>query len=105
MIEGVENLLWSRAHGDIVRKIDPSNQACGINQKLRRPRDVRLFWTRTGMAYIVTANDFGLGIGKQRKSVAEFLRLPPVNLRWIDADTDDADSSRIKIRKPPLKTP
>lgn len=57
------------------------------------------------MAYIVTANDFCLRIGQQRESVAEFLRLPSIDLRRIDADTDDTDSSRIEIRKPSLKTP
>ena len=57
------------------------------------------------MQYIVTANDFGVGIGKQRESVADFLRLPPVDLRRINADADYAYPARIKIRKPSLKTP
>ena len=57
------------------------------------------------MQEIVTANDFRLGIGKQRESVAEFLRLPPVDLRRINADTDNANPARIEIRKPSLKTP
>jgi hypothetical protein len=33
------------------------------------------------------------------------LRLPPVDLRRIDADADYADPARIEIRKPVLKTP
>ena len=57
------------------------------------------------MQHIVTANDFCLGIGKQYESVAKFLRLPPIDLRRIDADTNDTDSSRFKIRQPSLKTP
>jgi len=57
------------------------------------------------MAYIVAANDFCLGIGKQWESVAEFLRLPSIDLRRIDADSDDTDSSCVEIRKPSLKTP
>ena len=57
------------------------------------------------MQHIVTANDFGVGIGKQRESVAAFLRLPPVDLRRINADADYAYPARIKIRKPSLKTP
>ena len=57
------------------------------------------------MQHIVTANDFCLGIGKQYESVAEFLRLPLIDLRRIDADTNDTDSSRFKIRQPSLKTP
>ena len=57
------------------------------------------------MQHIVTANDFGVGIGKQLESVAELLRLPPVDLRRINADADYADPARVKIRKAPLKTP
>jgi hypothetical protein len=53
----------------------------------------------------VTANNFCLGIGKQRETVVEFLRLPPINLRRIDADADYTDPARIEIRKPVLKTP
>lgn len=57
------------------------------------------------MQYIVTANDFGFGIGKQRECVAAFLRLPPVNLRWIDANRNDANAARIEFAKFLLKTP
>jgi hypothetical protein len=57
------------------------------------------------MQHIVTANDFGLGIGKQRESVAHFLRVPTINVRRIDADADYADPARVEIRKPSLKTP
>ena len=57
------------------------------------------------MQHIVTANDFSLAIGKQRESVAPFLRLPPINLRRINADANYADPARVKIRKAPLKTP
>jgi len=31
--------------------------------------------------------------------------LPQVNLRWIDANTDDPDAARIKLRKLLLETP
>ena len=57
------------------------------------------------MQHIVTANNFCLGIGKQRETVAPFLRVPPVDLRRINADADYADPARIEIRKPLLKTP
>ena len=57
------------------------------------------------MQYIVTANDFGFGIGKQRECIAAFLRLPPVDFRRIDADSDDANATRIEFSKLLLKTP
>lgn len=105
MIERIEDLLGPRAHGDVLCKIDPANHAARINQKFGRPGNVRAFRSCAGMQHIVTANDFGLGIGKQRESVAAFLRFPPVDLRRIDADADYADPARIEIRKPLLKTP
>jgi len=33
------------------------------------------------------------------------LRLPPVNLRRIDADADNAYATRLELRQPLLKTP
>ena len=105
MIERIEDLLWPRAHGDVLRKIDPANHAVRINQKFGRPGNVRAFRSCAGMQHIVTANNFCLGIGKQRETVAEFLRLPPIDLRRINADTDYTDPARIEIRKPVLKTP
>jgi hypothetical protein len=105
LIRRIEDLLGPRAHGDVLGKIDPANHAVRINQKFGRPGNVRSFRSCPGMQHIVTANDFSLGIGKQRESVAAFLRLPPVDLRRIDADADYADRARIEIRKPLLKTP
>jgi len=31
--------------------------------------------------------------------------LPPVNVRWIDTNTDDADAARIELRKLLMETP
>ena len=105
LIEGIEDLLRPRAHRDVLRKIDPTNHSVRINKKFGRSGNVSAFRPRAGMQYIVTANDFGVGIGKQRESVADFLRLPPVDLRRINADADYAYPARVKIRKPSLKTP
>jgi hypothetical protein len=105
LIEGIEDLLGPCAHGDVLRKIDPPNHAVRIYQKYGRPGNVRAFRSCAGMQHVVSANNFCLGIGKQRETVAEFLRLPPVDLRRIDADADYADPARIEIRKPVLKTP
>src|SRR5262249_16550742 len=104
-IESVKHLLGSRTHCDVVRKIDPANDADRINPELGRSGDVRVFWSCRVMQYIVTANDFCLGIGKQRKSVSEFLRLPLIDLGRIDANADHTNPARIEIRKPSLKTP
>ena len=105
MIERIEDLLGPRAHGDVLCKIDPANHAVRINQKFGRPGNVRAFRSCAGMQHIVTANNFCLGIGKQRETVAEFLRLPPIDLRRINADADYADPARIEIRTSLLKTP
>jgi hypothetical protein len=105
LIERIEDLLGPRPHGDVLRKIDPANCAVRINQKFGRPGNVRAFRSCAGMQQVVTANNFCLGIGKQRETVPEFLRLPPIDLRGINADADYADPARIEIRKPSLKTP
>ena len=57
------------------------------------------------MQHIVTANDLRPGIRKQWECVAAPLRLSPVNLRWIDADPDDSNTSCIEFPKLLLKTP
>jgi len=105
LIEGTEDLLWPRTHRDVAGEIDPANHSAGTNQKLGGPRNVRASRSRPGMQHIVTPNDFCFGIGKQRERIAEFLRLPQVNIRWIDANTDDPDAARIKLRKLLLETP
>jgi len=57
------------------------------------------------MQHIVSANNLRIRIGQQRKRVPELLRLPLVNIRRIDADADNANAARIKLRKLLLETP
>ncbi|KAG0505627.1 MAG: hypothetical protein Udaeo_10230 [Candidatus Udaeobacter sp.] len=57
------------------------------------------------MQHIVSANNVHLCIGQQREGVALLLRLASVNLRWIDADADNANATRVEFRKPALETP
>src|SRR5215470_7445754 len=57
------------------------------------------------MQHIISANDFRVGIGKQRKGVADFLRLASANLRWIHTDADDANAAPFEFRKTLLETP
>ncbi len=57
------------------------------------------------MQHIVSANNLRFRIGKQRKRIAELLRLPLVNIRRINADADNANVTRLELRQPLLKTP
>jgi hypothetical protein len=57
------------------------------------------------MQDIVTANNLRIRIGQQRKRVPELLRLPLVNIRRIDADADNTNATRLKLRQSLLKTP
>ena len=57
------------------------------------------------MENIVTANYFGIGVGKKRESVAHLLRMPAVDLFRIDADGRNLDTARLELRQMPLKTP
>jgi hypothetical protein len=57
------------------------------------------------MQDIVSANNLRVRIGQQRKRVPMLLRLLLINIRWIDADADDANATRLEFRKPLLETP
>jgi hypothetical protein len=57
------------------------------------------------MQNIVSANNLRIRIGQQRKCVSALLRLPLINIRWIDADADHANAARLEFRKPALETP
>ena len=57
------------------------------------------------MQDIVTANNLRIRIGQQRKRVPELLRLPLINIRRIDTNSDDANATRLELRQPLLETP
>jgi hypothetical protein len=57
------------------------------------------------MQHIVSANNLRIRIGQKRKRVSELLRLPLANVRRIDADADNANSTRVELRQLLLKTP
>jgi len=97
--------MGTRAYGDILSEIHPANHAIGIKEKFGRARYIRSFWSGTGMQHVIPANDFCSGIGKQRKRVTESLRLPAIDLGWINADADHANAARVKVRKGLLETP
>ena len=57
------------------------------------------------MQDIVPANNLRVRIGKQWKSIPELLRVPSVDIRWINTDADDTNAARVEFRKPMLETP
>ena len=57
------------------------------------------------MQDIVPANNLRARIGKQWKSISELLRVPLINIRWINTDADDTNAARVEFRKPMLETP
>jgi hypothetical protein len=57
------------------------------------------------MQQIVTPNDFSLRIGEKRVSKSHLSAMPLIRLYRIDADGDNANTSRIEVRKPLLETP
>jgi hypothetical protein len=105
LIYGFEHLLGACAHGNVVSEVHPSDNAVGIEEKFSRSCNIRSFWSCPGMQHIVSANDLRVGIGKQRKCVPKLLRVPLVDIRWIDADRDDTNAARVEFRKPMLETP
>jgi hypothetical protein len=100
-----EHLLGARAHGNVVSEVHPSNDPIGIEEKFGRARNVDSFGSSARVQHIVPANHLGVGIGQQRKRVPKLLRLAFIDIRRIDADSDNANAARIEIRKLLLETP
>ncbi len=105
LIEGLERLFWSRSNCDVVRQIDPANNAVGINQKLGRTRDIAAFRPGASMQEIVAPDDCGIRIRKQRKRETHPLTMLLICIHGIDADGHDTNTARIEFRKFSLKTP
>ena len=80
LLKSLEHLFRTRANGNVVSEVHPSDDAIGIEEKFRRSRDVRLFRSRSGVQYIVSTNDLRFRIRKQWKGAPEFLRVPLVSL-------------------------
>lgn len=98
-------LLGPRPDCNVVSEIHPSDDAIRVEEEFGGSRNVRSFGARPGMQHIIPADNLGVWIGKQRKSVSEFFRLPFVDIRRINADRDNADTAGFEVRKPSLETP
>jgi len=105
LIEGLERLFWSRSNCDVVRQVDPANNAVGINQELGWTRDIDAFRPGASMQEIVTSDDCGIGIRKHRKRETHPLTVLLICIHGIDADRHDTNTARIEFRKFSLKTP
>lgn len=105
LLKCFQHLFGSCAYRDVFGEIYPANYSARINEKLCRASDVRAFWACAAMQKIVVANDFCLGIGQERVSVAELLALAPIDVRCVHANRDDLNPTRFKFRKLLLKTP
>lgn len=57
------------------------------------------------MKNIVTANDCGVGIGKERKTEAHLPKEPAIYFHRIDADGRYMNAARVEIRDTLLETP
>src|SRR5438445_4290589 len=57
------------------------------------------------MQQIVTPDDPGVRIRKQRISEAHLLTLLSIYFHRVDADRSDTKAARAEVRKPALKTP
>jgi len=57
------------------------------------------------MQQIVTPNHFRLWIRQECIGEAKLLLLAPIDVRRVDANRDDMNPARFKVRKPLLETP
>ena len=54
---------------------------------------------------IVTANDFGLRIGKESERETQLLPVVAADFRHVSAERDYANTTRFELRNPLLETP
>ena len=76
------------ANTEVFSEITPANNAVAIDEKLRGPRDVVSVFTRAFVQKIVSANNFGIRIGEERKCIARFFAEIARGFRQVDADRD-----------------
>jgi len=104
-IKGFQHLIGPRPDRGVFRQIHPANGAGGVNQKFGRACNVGTFWPSALMQEVITANHFGLRIGKERVSKTLFLAMALVRLCRVDANGNNANAALVEVRKPLLKTP
>jgi hypothetical protein len=104
-IDRAQCLFRPRPHCDILGQVHPLNRAIRINVKLSRPRNVGVLESGAAMKNIVTANDCGVGIGKERKAEAHLPKEPAIYFHRIDADGHYMNAARVEIRDTLLETP
>ena len=66
------DLLWSRTHPIVLRKIHPADHARRIRQKLRRSSDVLSINPCAGMEQVVTTNYICVWVREKRVRVTAF---------------------------------
>ena len=101
----LQHLERARPHANIFGKVDPANQTGRIDQKFSGTRDIGAFRAAASMKEIVATNDFRLWIGQKRESVTKLLPVPAIDVRRIDANCHNSDTTSLKLRKVSLKTP
>jgi hypothetical protein len=103
--KGFQDLFGPRPDRGVFRQIHPANGAGGIDQEFGRAGNVGTFWPCALMQEVITANYFGLRIGKERVSKTHLLAMALARLCRVDANGNNADAPRVEIRKPLLETP
>jgi hypothetical protein len=69
-MRGLEHLVGAGADAEVVREIDPADCSGGVDEKLRRARNVMATDASTFVQEIVAADCVGLGIREECISVA-----------------------------------
>jgi len=94
-----EHLLGTGAHADVFGEILPAHGAGTVDQELSGTRDVVAIGSRCGVQQVITADDVQIGIGKKDEREARLAAEIGRDLRWVNTDSDWANTARLEFRK------
>ena len=101
----MQDFFGASSNAQVVCEVDPADDAGGVDQELAGTRDIVAVDAGAFVQEIVTTNDFGIGIGKERVGVAGFVAKIGGVAGGIDADGQGSDASRLQLRKMFFDTP
>ena len=105
VLDGFQHLPRTRANGDALRQIHPTDGARGVDEEFGGTRDVRAVRSAAFVQEVVTLDHFGLRVAEERIGETELLRVLPRDVRRVNADGNDADAAGVEVGKALLETP
>ena len=101
----MEHLFGPGADAQVVGEVDPADYPGGIDQELRRARDVVAVDAGSFVQQVVAADGLGIRVREKRIRIAGFAAEVLRLAGRIDADGHGPDAQFLEIREMILDTP